>query len=185
MDCLRRPTKAHLVLHRATCPEIKRSPSPRTHWTTGKHMKGCSLEVEQLKAWALDQAEHEPTDCARCSPQHEIETEVHLTKLDRDILEIVLEIASIHIDENDDGYRLTVGKVARCLGKTEGQLTPALARLVDDELLVVSGTGRSGEILPPRCGLLPTTKALRTIPAYAALTDAQVEAELSKLVPDA
>jgi hypothetical protein len=181
LDCLRHPTKAHLVLHRATCPEIKRSESKRTHWTTGKHLKGCSLEIEQLKVWAKDQAGHEPTDCAQCLPQQEIESETHLTKLDRDILEIVLEIASIHIDENDDGYSLTVGTVARCLGKTEGQLMPAFARLVDDEMLVMLGNARPGEILPPRCGIRPTAKALRTIPAYAAMTDTQVEAELSKL----
>ncbi len=181
LDCLRHPTKAHLVLHRATCPEIKHSGSKQTHWTTGKHLKGCSLEIEALKTWGKDQTGHEPTDCARCTPQQAIDAEVHLTKLDRDIIEIVLEIASIHIDENDDAYSLTVGTVARCVGKTAGQLMPALARLVDDKMLVILGKATPGEILPTRCGLLPTAKALRNIPAYAVMTDDEVEAELSKL----
>lgn len=181
LDCLRHPTKAHLVLHRATCPEIKHSASKRTHWTTGKHQKGCSLDLEQLKIWSKDQAGHEPAYCPECSPQQEIETETHLTKLDRDILEVVLEVASIHIDENDHAYTLTVGMVARCLGKSEGQLTPALFRLVDDGLLVLSGRTKPGEYLTPRCGILPTAQALRTIPAYTAMTDVQIEAELGKL----
>lgn len=43
LDCLRHSTKAQMVLHRATCPQIKRSESKRTHWTTGKRQKGCSL----------------------------------------------------------------------------------------------------------------------------------------------
>jgi len=146
LDCLRHPTKARLVIHRATCPEIKRSESKRTHWTTGKHAKGCSLDIEQLKAWAKDQTGHEPTYCSQCSPHQEIETQTHLTKLDRDILDVVLEIASIHIDENDQAYALTLGMVARCLAKTEGQLTAALARLIDDGLLVISGKARPGEI---------------------------------------
>ena len=181
LDCLRHPTKAHLILHRATCPAVKRSASKRTHWTTGKHMKGCSLDIEQLKTWGKDQTEHEPTYCSQCSPQHEVVTEAHLTRLDRDILETVLEFASLHIDENDHAYSLTVGMMARCFGKTEGQLMAALARLVDDEMLLLAGKLKPGETPSPHCGVFPTAKALRTVPDYAALTDVQIQTELSKL----
>ena len=80
LDCLRHPTKAHLVVHRATCPEIKRSESKRTHWTTGKHMKGCAADIQQLTAWAMEQTENEPAFCPLCSPQTAIEIETHLTE---------------------------------------------------------------------------------------------------------
>ena len=139
LDCLRHPTEAHLVLHRATCAAIKRPASKRTHWTTGKHQKICSLDAEQLQAWAQDQTGHRPADCPECLPQNQVSAETHLTRLDRDILEIVLEVASIHIDEDDGEYRLTIGKAARCLGKTEGQLMPSVARLVADEMLILVG----------------------------------------------
>lgn len=184
LDCLRHPTKAHLVLHRATCSEVKRADSKRTHWTTGKHMKGCSLDCEQLKAWANDQAGHEPTDCPQCTPQQDVEIEPHLTKMDRDILDFVLEIASVHLDDIDYAYTLTVGMVARALGKTEGQLMAALVRLVGDELLSTTGKAKPGEDLPSRCRVLPTPKALRTLAAYAELDDEQIQAELSKLTHD-
>ena len=42
LDCLRHPRKTHLVLHRATCPLVKQAAAKRTHWTTGRHMKGCA-----------------------------------------------------------------------------------------------------------------------------------------------
>jgi hypothetical protein len=182
LDCLRHPIKAHLVLHRATCPEIKHAASKRTHWTTGKHMKACSLDVEQLKAWSSDQAGHEPNDCPQCTPQQEIEVEIHLTKLDRHILDYVLEIASIHVDGTDYDYSLTVGMVARCFGKTEGQLMSALRRLVDDELLAITGKAKHGDMLPSHCGVLPTVKAFRTIAAYAEMDDEQIQLELRKLI---
>ncbi len=66
-----------------------------------------------------------------------------MTRLDREILEIVLEVASIHLDEDDGEYRLTIGKAARCLGKTEGQLMPSVARLVADEMLILAGGARA------------------------------------------
>jgi hypothetical protein len=55
LDCNRKPTKHHLILHRAICPEIKHSATKTTHWTTGHHMKACSLNAEELKTWALRQ----------------------------------------------------------------------------------------------------------------------------------
>lgn len=181
LDSLRHPSKRHLVLHRATCPEIKQAASKRTHWTTGKHMKGCSLDIEQLKAWALDLAGHEPADCPHCKPNETILAEPHLTRLDRDILDYVLEIASIHVDEIDFAYSLTVGMVARCLGKTEGQLVAGLERLASDGLLTVPGLAKGGDTLW-RSAILPTVKAFRMIPAYAELSDRKIQRDLDKLV---
>ncbi len=45
LDCHRKPNKHHLMLHRAICPDIKRSATKTTHWTTGHHMKACSLNL--------------------------------------------------------------------------------------------------------------------------------------------
>jgi hypothetical protein len=181
LDCLRHPTKTHLVLHRATCPEIKRSESKRTHWTTGKHMKGCSIDLGQLQTWAKEQTEHDPTFCPQCSPQLIVETEHHLTKLDRDILDFVLEIAAAHMDDDERPYALNVGMVARCLDKTEGQLAAAFGRLVEDGMLSLMGKKKPGETPSPQCGIFPTAKSLRTLPFFASLDDSQIDAELGKL----
>lgn len=181
LDCMRHPTKAHLTLHRATCPTIKRSPSKRTHWTTGKHMKACSLDVGQLKAWALDQAGHEPTECAECMHEPPPEITPHLTRLDRDILDYVLEIAAIHLDDADYPYRVTASMVARCLGKTEGQLMAALHRLIDDGLLVLDGATKPDDALPLRASVMPTVKAFRTLPAFAEMAADDLQDELRKL----
>jgi hypothetical protein len=187
LDCLRKPTKAHLALHRATCLEVKHNGSKRTHWTTGRHMKGCSLQLDELKTWATEQTGSEPTCCAQCAPDREPsaqEAEAHLTRLDRELLSYVLDIATCHLDDEDRAYRLTVGMVARCFGKTEGQLTASLSRLVDDGLLLILGKTKPGQVLSPRCGVFPTAQALRTLEFYAGFGDEQIEAELSKLGPD-
>ncbi len=184
LDCLRHPTKAHSVLHRATCPDIKHSASKRTHWTTGKHLKGCSLQLAELQAWTKEQTEHEPTFCPQCSPEKEIESEDHLTKLDRHILEFVQEIASVHMAEDDQTYSLTVGMVARCLGKTEGQLKSSMERLIEEGLLIVSGKLKQGEIFTPKSRVLPTAKAMRALSDYSELSEQQMESELHKLALD-
>jgi hypothetical protein len=139
------------------------------------------LDLEQLKTWAKEQTEHEPTFCILCSPQQNIETESHLTKLDRDILDFVLESATIHMEVDERPYLLNVGMVARCLDKTVGQLTAAFNRLVDDGLLALVEKVKLGEAPSPRCGIMPTAKALRTLPYFSALDDSQIDDELSKL----
>ena len=54
------------------------------------------IELEELVSWAKDQTEHEPASCPQCAPREELEIEPHLTKLDRDLLDFVLEIAVSH-----------------------------------------------------------------------------------------
>ena len=184
LDCQRNPTKSHLVIHRATCPAIKHADSKRSHWTTGKHMKGCSLVLEQLTMWAKGQTEHEPTFCPDCSPQNEVDVETHLTRLDRNILDYVLDIASAHVEDDDHTYSLNVAMISRCFDKSEGQLMAALHRLTDNGLLVIRGVAKPG--CPPslRSAVFPTIKALRTISAYSDLDDHQLEASLAKLGDD-
>ncbi len=184
LDCLRHPTKAHLVLHRATCADIKQSRSRHTHWTTGKHMKACSLRAEELVDWARDQTEHEPAICPHCSPHEPPASDPHLTRLDRDILDYVLEIASYHMEADDHDYHLTLGMVARCLGKTAGQLMAALGRLVEGEMLTTTVEFKPGVVPSSRSVIMPTTKGLRTIAAYDALDEEQLAAELRKLTTE-
>ena len=97
LDCNRKPTKHHLMLHRATCPEIKHSATKTTHWTTGHHMKACTLNAEELKAWAHEQSGANPSGCVSClvtDPSRPVDQPIHLTKLDQEILSFVLEVAS-------------------------------------------------------------------------------------------
>lgn len=189
LDCLRHPTKAYLVVHRAICSEVRSTDSKRTHWTTGRHMKGCSLDLEELKAWAADQTQHEPVYCPSCTPDKSpplpgAHGEPHLTRLDRKILSFVLEVATGHLDEDDRNYSLSVGMVAGCLGKTERQLTASLSRLAGDGLLIFSAMPKTGEAFLCDCRIYPTADAMRTITAFAALDDAQIDAELGKLRHD-
>jgi hypothetical protein len=146
-------------------------------------MKGCSLRLEELQNWVVAETQSDPTFCPECKPDQAIESdgEVHLTKLDRDILDYILEIADYHMEADDHAYGVTVGMTARCLGKTEGQLMASLGRLVTDGLLELAAPIKPGEILPPRCRIAPTAKALRTIPAYAEVSDRNLAAELRKL----
>lgn len=187
LDCLRHPTKAHLKLHRATCPEIKQSGSKRTHWTTGRHMKGCAVDSAQLQAWALDQVGCEAGACPQCTPDREPaadepHAEMHLTRLDQEILSAVLDIAACHLDDDDHAYALTVGGIGRCLDKTEGQLAAALARLVEGGLLRLGTALAAGKAPAARCGVWPTAGALRTLEYYAGFSDQQLAAELERLV---
>jgi hypothetical protein len=187
LDCLRKPAKSRLVLHRATCPEIKISPSKRTHWTTGRRMKGCSLDREALVAWAVEQAQAEPSLCPECLAANGAPAEVHpgrLSHLESDVLAFVLEVASLHLDDRDGSYRLTVSKTAQCLSKTPGQLNAALSRLAEAGLLRIAGKIKSGDYSAAAGRLLPTVAAMRTLPAYQDASDAEIEAELALLTEE-
>jgi hypothetical protein len=94
-----------------------------------------------------------------------------------------LEVATLHLDDRDASYLLTVGKTARCLAKTPGQLTATFQRLVDQGLLTLSNQVRQGEAAPVQCQLMPTVAAMKTLPAFQDLSDAEIEAELATLTP--
>jgi hypothetical protein len=184
LDSLRKPTKRRLALHRSTCPQIKSSASKRTHWTTGRQMKICSLEREALQRWAVEQAGTEPAPCPSCLGAADAPPEgrpAHLTHLDKEVLSCVLEIATLHLDDPDTSYRLTVGTMAKCLAKSPGQLSAALCRLADDGFLELAVKVAPGEAAPANCRLLPTIEAMKTLPAFQALSDQEIRAELAAL----
>jgi hypothetical protein len=169
LDGNRKPTKHHLMLHRATCPEIKHSATKTTPWTTGHHLKACSLNAEELKAWAKEETGADPNGCVSCLVTDEpnpADQPIHLTKLDQEILSFVLEVVTLHLDEGSGDYWLNVGMVAKCLDKTPAQLSAALSRLVVDGLLIVTEKWKPVEPLPTKCGLLPTVLAMKTLAAY-------------------
>jgi hypothetical protein len=173
-----------LMLHRAICPEIKRSATKTTHWTTGHHMKACSLNAEELKAWAHEQTGADASGCVSCLVTHELHSAdqpLHLTKLDQEILSFVLEVAMLHLDEQGGAYWLNVGMVAKCLDKTPAQLSAALSRLVVDGLLIVTEKWKPGEPFPTKCGLLPTVLAMKTLTAYQDRSDEEIESEIRTL----
>jgi len=187
LDCFRKPTKGRLVLHQATCPEIKTSASKRTHWTTGRHMKACSIDREALIAWAGEQAHAEPVLCATCLSANGLpaaEGPAHLSRLESDVLTFVLEVASLHLDDRDASYRLTVSKTAQCLSKTPGQLNAALSRLAGAGLLKLIGKSKPGDFSAGGGRLLPTVAAMKTLPSYQGASDAEIEAELALLVEE-
>ena len=189
LDSLRRPTRKQPTLHRATCEAIRKSATKKTHWTTGRRLKACSLDVDQLAAWANDEFGAEPAECERCEPRKVIQAEEvlsaekhdHLTKLGKEMLDYVIESAVIHLDQGDLDYHLTVGDVAGCVGKTPAQITAALMRLVEDGYLRMEGEVAPGAALSPRRKIYPTAAALRTLPAFEKVSDRKIEAELKQL----
>jgi hypothetical protein len=184
LDCQRKPTKHHLILHRAICPDVKHSATKATHWTTGHHMKACSLNADELKVWAHEQTGADPSGCVTCLVTDEprpADQPIHLTKLDQEIMSFVLEVAMLHLDEEAGAYWLNVGMVAKCLDKTPAQLSAALTRLVVDGLLIVTEKWKPGEALPTKCGLLPTVLAMKTLAAYQDRSDEEIAAEIKTL----
>jgi hypothetical protein len=184
LECNRKPAKHHVMLHRATCPNVKHSATKATHWTAGHHMKACSLDAEELKAWAREQTNAEAGSCVSClvSPEpHSEDHPLHLTKLDKEVLCFVLEIATIHLDDEMGAYWLSVGMVAKCLDKTPAQLSAAFHRLVEDGMLRFTEISKPTEPLSVKCALFPTVLAMKTLPAYQDRSDEEIEIELKAL----
>ena len=96
VDWLRKPTRKHPVLHRAACSEIKKTSSKSTHWTTGRHLKACSQDLDELRAWMHDEGSTRPEVCPHCHPLQLSTSSAddrHLTTLSSEALEYVLEVA--------------------------------------------------------------------------------------------
>jgi len=192
LDIRRKPTPRNTMLHRATCPEIRTSKTKRTHWTTGRKMKACSVDVDELLAWAREAIRGAPRACQECHPLGEpsIENnllpfsrqagEFHLTGLGQDIVACVVEVAVIHLDDHTD-YELTMEYVARYLSKSAAQLTAAVTRLVRDGLLTLDRAVKPDEPIPNDCRLFPTQQALRMLPAFCELSDEALSSELNAL----
>jgi hypothetical protein len=187
IDGRRKPKLGHLSLHRATCAEIKSGPSRRTHWTTGARLKACSLDRTELNTWAEEESGGPMQLCVACQPENEQYLNggepAHLTKLAGEVLDYVLDAALIHMEQEHPAYRLTVGDIAACFGKTPGQLSPALHQLLDDGFISLWSQSAAAVIRPKQI-VLPTPQALRTLEAFREETDAFVMAELEKLRAD-
>ena len=191
LETRRKPTRRNTMLHRATCSEIKSPKTKRTHWTTGRKVKACSIHIEELQKWAHEETGCEATLCELCVPDHQFTSEElaqragnenhdHVTKLGREILSYVVEIAIINLD-NETSYKVTVGEVAKMLSKTPGQLTAALIRLIEDGFLTMAGTIAPGQSVPSTRIVYPTSKAFRSEPAFADISQAELDSEIDKL----
>jgi DNA-binding MarR family transcriptional regulator len=180
-----RPNWGHLVLHRATCQEVKTAKTRRTHWTTGSRFKACALQRDALLHWAETDLGCSCDRCPECTPDVDgLDSQgdrPRRTRLATDILEYVLEAAVIHFDEETPPYHLTVAMIADCMGKTPAQVSPALRRLADDGYLEYASRSAAGKSIRPRSIVYPTVLALRTLSECANQTDAELLAELAKI----
>jgi hypothetical protein len=184
LDMLRKPTRKQPVIHRATCGEIKPAKTKKTHCTTGRHLKACSLDVEELLSWAQTECETAPVDCEHCSPTDESAAlaaahEKHLTPLGKDIIDYIVGTAVVCLDSGGK-YHVSVGDVAGYLDKTPAQITSALLRLVEDDFLRIEGT-LDVDALPSQQRVFPTAAALRTLPAFEQMSEARLRAEMEQL----
>lgn len=185
LDGTWRPRIGRLVLHRATCVQIKVAASKRTHWTTASRLKACSLDRDELQAWGIEQSGGPTNACEHCQPEHdsalETPSSASLTRQETNILDYVLDTAVIHMDHEYPPYRLSVADIAACMDKTAKQVQQSLQRLAASGLLSREPRYATAPHFSPRQLVFPTSKALRTLPAFQAEPDSIVEAELLKL----
>ena len=190
LDTRRRPTRRNTMLHRASCEQIRKAKTKRTHWTTGGRVKACSEVRDELREWALDQIGREPNSCALCEPARDDSPAAEktgrvafgrpLTKLEKEIVSAVVESAVIHLD-NALEHRMTVQDVAQYLSKTPGRISAAMRRLVAAQMLEIDQDATSGDSLRPTLRVLPTAEALRTVPAFASMNADQLRGEVARL----
>lgn len=183
LDGRHKPKIGHLTLHRATCPLVKPAGSGATHFTTGPHLKACSLDAAELRQWGLEITGAEPAGCEACRPleaARAADEPIHLTRVGKEILEYVLEAAVIHFEVESPPYRLSVRDIADCLARDVAHLGQSLRPLVDEGLLDIDGWNGHGTLLPRKI-VYPTAKALRTLAEFAAAADEALAAELAKL----
>lgn len=187
IDWLRPPTKRHPIAHRATCEKIRVAKSKKsTHWTTGRRLKACSVDLAKLLAWAEAESGHPADYCEMCAPQKkrpqgEGINHKRLTKLEEEVLQHVLEIAVLHLDNLDLSYELTVGDIADGLGKTVGQIAAALWKLIRGGYLRLDHSLAAKADLRGEQRAFPTSKALRMEPAFEKMSEKEIEEELIAL----
>ena len=184
LDGRRRFGSSELVLHRTICPHVRTRADRRTHWTTAGKFKACADDWRQLQAWATEETGACALQCVGCQPLNDLADVEHspdkLTKLAAEVLDYVLESATIHFENAYPPYKLCVGDVAACFAKTPGQLAAAIQQLTDDGWLDVAKMSRDGQWKPQQ-KLFPTAAALRTLAAYRDSSDSDLRAELAKL----
>jgi hypothetical protein len=186
VDWLRKPTRKSPVIHRASCAEIKTAKTKHTHWTTGRHLKACSLDLDELVEWAKGESGGAPVPCGICTPADDSKSaeqpgDRHLTKLGKEIVDYVVEAAVIHLDQRDSDYHLTLGHIAAYLDKTAAQISSVLIRLATDGYVRIDQQIEQATALPDDCQVYPTSDAMRTLPAFEKMPEPEVEAELEGL----
>jgi hypothetical protein len=184
IDGSRRPRWHAMVLHRTTCPHVRTRADRRTHWTTAGKFRACADDWWQLQAWATEESGAGAQLCDGCQPLNEVADVEHspekLTKLAAEVLDYVLESATIHLENVYPPYKLCVGDIAACFAKTPGQLAAALQQLNDGGWLDVDRKSHDGH-WKPRQKIFPTVAALQTLTAYRDSSDSDLRAELAKL----
>jgi hypothetical protein len=186
VDWLRPPTRRQPMLHRATCAIVRQAKSKRTRWTSGRHLKACSLDLGKLVAWARQESGHEPGYCQDCRPHLPVEQLAqsphdHVTRLGWHILDTVVEVAVICLDNRDSRYELTIRTVAELLHKSPGQIFAAVWRLVHGGYLRLEPAAAEESQLQADQRVLPTAKSMRTLPAFSDLPESELQQELARL----
>lgn len=184
IDGRRRSGWRDLVLHRATCPQVRSRADRRTHWTTAGKFKACALNRQELCLWAEEETGEDSAVCGVCRPLCEPESEEKsesLTRLAAEIFDYILESATIHLENDCPPYRLSVADIAACFNKTPGQLASALEQLATEGLVVFEH--RTGQRFDPRQKVYPTAAGLHTLPAFQDADLSLLESELAKLRP--
>jgi hypothetical protein len=144
------------------------------------------LDVEELAAWALEETGGGVIACSQCQPDREEpatcehQANHSLTRLGRDILSYVLDLAVMYLDGEERHYHPKIDDIAVYLAKSPGQIMPALQRLTADGYLDCEPPATNGA--PSATSIVyPTVSALRTIPAFAVMANSAVNAELRNL----
>ena len=185
VDWLRKPSRRRPTLHRASCPKMRLAKSRKTHWTTGRRLKACSLDQAELVAWAEQESGRSPADCEVCAPRDELApggTEPRaVTKLGMDMLDYVVEVALIHLDNEHTDYSLNLGDVAAYVDKSMGQIAAAVQRLVESGLLRVEKNNDSEVDWRSEHLVFPTCEALKMLPAFENVPIGEIESELAGL----
>lgn len=197
VDWRRHPTRSQPQVHRADC-QLIRGTGKKSHCTTGRRLKACALDLDELRKWTAP-LHATLVDCQQCSP-FSVEPKIDgsgfprpsaseprkLTRLGREVIDYVIEVALIHLDQAEhDGasrYDVNIRDIARCLGKTPAQLVAACMRLFQDGLLRGERAEASRTAVLRGQRVFPTGKALRSLPAYANVAEQDLEMELNRLV---
>lgn len=185
VDARRQPGRGHAVLHRANCSVIK--PHKRARLTAGAHLKACSLDVAELEEWARDYTGSQLAGCPECVPYEQESTAAGhdeaqaLTRLGKDILSYVLDLAVMYLDGQQTQYRPTIVEVAEYLDKTPMQIRPAAERLIEEGYLECNGQADRPPAPYETAVVYPTARSLRSIPAFADMPAKALNAELDEL----
>ena len=188
LDALRKPTQRNMVVHRASCPQMKTNPRRRSHWTTGQHLKACSESLAELVTWARNATGSDPRVCPDCRPDYEAvaaghkkTAHVRLTKLGRELVSHVLDVAILYLDGMATEYDLTIRDLAQTFDRTVSRVISSTRRLIAHGLIETSPPVTDQAPLCEETLVYPTAKALRDVPDFADMSQRELETELQKL----